>query len=135
MFFIMESTLRHVAKTYTDQTGESNPNWKDEPGYFGGHHRVYRSRGKANHCENGEHDGPFEWENLTGNHSDPNDYKSLCIPCHRAMDAGRADRFTCKNDHELTEDNMYVYDRADGSINRMCKRCQKDRSKRNRQNG
>lgn len=71
-----------------DQKVPSNSSWKGETaGYQAMHLRVRTVRGKPNACEKcGTKVGRFEWANLTGKYSDPNDYKSLCISCHRKMD-------------------------------------------------
>jgi hypothetical protein len=65
--------------------------WKGEKaGYSGFHRRVYRARGKADHCECCGKTDPgirYEWANLTGNLGDPADYEAMCVPCHRAYDA------------------------------------------------
>lgn len=36
----------------------------------------------------------------------------------------------CKQGHPLTPDNLYQYTRKDGRLNRMCKTCQKARSRK-----
>lgn len=52
------------------------------------HHWVRQVRGRPQHCEDCGTTEPrrYEWANLTGNYTDPNDYKRLCKPCHARMD-------------------------------------------------
>jgi hypothetical protein len=79
-----------------NQTGERNAVWRgDAAGYKALHLRVATARGKPQLCvECGKSDAAtrYEWANLTGNYADTNDYKRLCIPCHRIFDAGRRAR-------------------------------------------
>ena len=64
------------------------------------HKRVYKIKGKANHCErcDGSKAKRFEWANLTGHYEDINDYIQLCCSCHRKMDfEGKSYSFIKKN--------------------------------------
>lgn len=62
--------------------------YKAKPGYSAGHKRVVKARGKASNCVacGAEDDRAYHWANLTGNYGDPEDYQSMCVPCHHAMD-------------------------------------------------
>jgi hypothetical protein len=71
--------------------GKANPLWKGS--YASGkakHVRVYRLRGKADHCIWGCHDDfRYEWANLMGNYDDPYDFAPMCVTCHRRYDTSR----------------------------------------------
>lgn len=73
------------------QTGEKNASWRgDDATYAALHSRVRAARGAPAGCEAcGETDGRFEWANQTGNYASVADYKSMCVKCHKAFDAGR----------------------------------------------
>lgn len=81
-----------VARTAAkrDQSGEKNTNWKGEDvGYVGSHIRKRKLHGHPKKCEVcGTNDikKSYEWANLTGNFSDPNDYKRMCRSCHSKYD-------------------------------------------------
>lgn len=69
--------------------GGNNGRWKlNGVSYWGGHNRVYAARGKATKCEVCGMKGKkkYEWASLTGNYSDPNDYKQMCVSCHHKHD-------------------------------------------------
>lgn len=72
-------------------SGDKHYAWKgSEAGYQALHLRVQRQRGKPSLCEFcGTTSGQFEWANQTGSYADVNDYKRLCVPCHRIFDAER----------------------------------------------
>lgn len=76
-----------------DPTGENNGMWRgNDARYQALHLRVAARRGKPSHCERcGTTDShaKYEWANLTGNYADVDDYKRMCIPCHRNFDAAR----------------------------------------------
>ena len=74
-----------------DQSGPANHQWQgDRADYYAMHLRVVRRRGAPSLCEEcGATDGRFEWANQTGNYADPDDYRRMCVPCHRAFDAAR----------------------------------------------
>jgi hypothetical protein len=74
------------------KTGANNPLWKGAgAGYVSKHARVYRLRGKADHCERcGSKGGSkYEWANLTGDYGDIHDYEQMCPRCHRRYDNAR----------------------------------------------
>lgn len=56
--------------------------------YAGFHKRVYRQKGKANHCEkcDGSKAKKFEWANVSGHYEKIEDYIQLCVSCHKKMD-------------------------------------------------
>ena len=73
------------------RVGEQGFRWRgDDAGYVSMHKRVYRLRGKADHCTKCGISDPavrYQWANLTGNFNDPDDYASMCPKCHRQYDA------------------------------------------------
>jgi hypothetical protein len=80
------------------RTGTDNPSWR--PKRFSGtlreykrfHKRVYSKYGKASKCIHCEGSGLiYEWANVTGNFSNPDDYIELCTMCHNRFDR-RTDR-------------------------------------------
>lgn len=94
----VQSALRHAGvqprrAIKRDQWGDRNSNWRgDAVGYKGAHYRVRRVRGAPRQCEHCGAQPPqakMEWASISRRYHDPFDYKSLCIPCHRAWDAER----------------------------------------------
>lgn len=74
--------------------GPAHHSWKgDEASYTALHNRVYRARGKADHCERCGADDPaekYEWAMIHGTDgTNVNDYISLCASCHRTYDIGK----------------------------------------------
>lgn len=75
--------------------GAAHHSWKGAEGsYTALHNRVYRARGKADHCERCGKDDPgvrYEYAQVHG--TDGTDvhahYIPMCQPCHRAYDLGR----------------------------------------------
>ena len=89
---ILERYLPERRRTIKrDQSGPKNHSWKGEAaGYKALHLRVEAARGKPKTCAFCQRtSGRFEWANMTGNYGDVWDYIRLCVPCHRAYDAGR----------------------------------------------
>lgn len=74
-----------------NQRGDNNASWAgDGATYQALHRRVEIARGKPGVCEEcGDTEGRMEWANLTGNYADVNDYKRMCVSCHRKLDAKR----------------------------------------------
>ena len=74
-----------------DQRGELNHMWKGEDaGYKALHLRVRTERGKPEFCEACNSTTlRTEWANISGDYADTNDYLSLCLKCHRLLDAAR----------------------------------------------
>lgn len=69
--------------------GTDNPFWKgDSVSYVQFHRRVRTARGKPKECEWCGSKEWLEWANMTGSLADPNDYRSLCVKCHRNFDRG-----------------------------------------------
>jgi hypothetical protein len=59
------------------------------------HARVRQLRGAPSRCEQCDTTDAskrYEWANLTGNYADPDDYRRLCVSCHRRYDHGRLGR-------------------------------------------
>lgn len=75
-----------------NQKGDKNNNWKaGYATYSALHIRVEIERGKPNKCEDcgTKKSKKFEWANINGNYNDVQDYKRLCICCHKAFDNRR----------------------------------------------
>lgn len=66
--------------------GDKNNLWKgDNAKYTAKHMWIYYHYGKANKCENCGIEGlKYEWHNINKEYKrDINDWKMLCIPCHK----------------------------------------------------
>lgn len=74
-----------------NQYGANNSSWKGgEATYSAFHARVIAVRGKPSLCEFcGATSGRFEWSNQTGAYQNVEDYKRLCVSCHKRFDAAR----------------------------------------------
>lgn len=74
--------------------GEESPNWLgDGAGYSALHMWIRKVRGTPRRCEEcGTIKAKqYEWANLSGEYRrDPNDWKRMCVLCHRRMDRARA---------------------------------------------
>lgn len=92
------------------RTGEAHPAWKgDEAGYHPKHARVYRVRGKADHCSVCGRDDDaitYHWANLTGNYDDIWDFAPMCPACHGAYDAPLKPRGSAVPIAKLTEERV-----------------------------
>lgn len=114
--------------------GSNNPGWKgDDASYMASHGRVYRSRGTADFCVFGDHEGPYEWANLMGDYPDIADYASMCTHCHRRYDGSIAKCFDtiCPRGHSFEKNGYYSKIKETGEV-RQCKQCAKDRAKAQR---
>ena len=104
---------------------ENSCHWiGDKVGYRGIHQWISRNFGKANKCENKKcnFNNPhhFEWANISGEYKrERNDWEMLCPSCHRKKDYGDY----CKNGHPLFGENVYIQNRNNGSIRRVCRIC------------
>lgn len=86
--------VRHSLPTRTaakrDQRGSKNHMWKgNDASYAAFHYRQKNMFGKARHCEicgKDDDGGHYDWANLTGQYSDPSDYKQMCRSCHWKYD-------------------------------------------------
>jgi hypothetical protein len=73
--------------------GAQNANWAGDSATYGGNHRrVYRTRGKADRCEQRARSGctstHYQWAHIHGTDpGDPHNYMSLCVICHREYDS------------------------------------------------
>ena len=119
----------------TGLTGDKSGSWKGKQATYGGfHERVNSARGKPKRCEDcGRTDYKrYEWANLTGNYWDVNDYKRMCVRCHRRMDGNWQSKKThCKNGHEFSEKNTRVWkDNKLGRYRRTCRACHNEREKK-----
>jgi hypothetical protein len=70
--------------------GTDHHAWKaGDASYSAMHNRVYRTRGKADHCSKCGLSDPavtYQWASLTGKLDDPYDYAQMCPKCHRQYD-------------------------------------------------
>lgn len=97
------------------KSGSDNLQWKGvKAGYKAFHLRVEAARGKPKKCEDcGTTSAKrFEWASVSGNYSDVNDYKRLCVSCHRRFD--RHPGFTTIN-----------HRRANTTEKRLCEWCRR----------
>lgn len=65
-------------------------NWRgDECSYDSLHQWVKRHKGKPSRCDKcGTTERRIEWANISGDYRrDLNDWRPLCVPCHRRSDA------------------------------------------------
>lgn len=79
----------------------------ESAGYSGFHRRVYRARGKADHCAKCGSSDPtrlHQWANLTGDYGNPDDYAPMCVPCHRDYDSMCRARGSAHHSARLTEE-------------------------------
>ena len=74
--------------TKEQMTGKKNPRWKgDDVGYSGLHAWVLRILGKPIRCENCPSKKNLQWANISKKYKrDINDWKQLCVVCHRRFD-------------------------------------------------
>jgi len=100
--------------------GEQSRRWKGEKAtYFAKHMWILKHYGKASFCENdSSHTSwKFQWANISKQyHRNINDYKQLCISCHRLFDR----RMYCVNGHAYTESNTH-YTKKGSHVCRKCK--------------
>jgi hypothetical protein len=97
----------------TKRTGTAHWNWVgDAAGYQAQHQRLWKARGRADHCAWGCESSLYDWANLTGDYGDPWDYASMCRSCHvryddarRSMEPGFTRRPQGKQPH-LTADQV-----------------------------
>jgi len=77
-------------KRMSGRTGEKSNKWVGDKARYGAvHARVYRKRGNPKECEVCGLKDPnrvYHWANLTGHYHNVNDYKRMCVPCHRRYD-------------------------------------------------
>jgi len=73
-----------------NQFGNKNSNWKgDKAGYSWHHQKKRKLHGQPKKCEicgTTDTNKDYEWANLTGKFSDPDDYKRMCKSCHSKYD-------------------------------------------------
>lgn len=76
-----------------NQFGKNNDSWKgNKAGYAALHYRVYTIYGnpkKCDVCNLKDKNRKYHWANLTGKFEDIDDYKRMCISCHRKYDNKR----------------------------------------------
>lgn len=89
-------------------TGEGNYQWKgDNAGYIAKHRWIKKWYGEPKLCEScGIKNKKYNWANISGKYKrDINDWKQLCISCHRKYDNhGEKSRITWhkNNDNNLS---------------------------------
>lgn len=82
--------------------GAANSNWRGEKALYNAlHRRLHVTLGQPKRCEQCGATDPnrsYDWANISGNYSDPRDYKRLCRSCHckldRIMARNQLGRFT-----------------------------------------
>jgi predicted transcriptional regulator len=76
-----------------NQRGANNSVWNPSTAnYKTLHSRVSAARGRPKRCEECGTADParmYHWANLTGDYVNVNDYRRMCVPCHRAYDDSR----------------------------------------------
>lgn len=89
--------------------GEKSKAWKgDNVGYGGLHGWIRSQKGKPTFCENDStHKSKrYEWSSISRKYTrDLNDYRSLCLKCHRKYDACNKDFIRVKNIIKINEVN------------------------------
>lgn len=71
--------------------GEACPQWSKNPTYMILHNRLRNIKGTPNKCETCGDTSPnqrYEWASMNKKYDDFNDYKRLCVLCHRRLDKG-----------------------------------------------
>jgi len=81
---------RYIARRATFCSNSCKAFKGDAAKYSACHARVYRARGAAVSCVWGCESNKYEWANLTGDLTNPDDYAAMCHSCHSRFDAGRA---------------------------------------------
>lgn len=85
---IISKTTREKISKGTSK--EKNHNWLGKKAkYSAFHERVRKWLGKAKRCDVcGKHkrNKNYQWANLTGDYNNTNDYKQMCVSCHRKYD-------------------------------------------------
>jgi hypothetical protein len=58
--------------------------------YVRAHEIVRKVRGRATECINGcTGRSMYHWANISGDYWNPDDYQSMCVPCHDKFDRNR----------------------------------------------
>lgn len=98
----------YPADNYPYQRGPDHPDWKGTAAsYSAMHKRIYRARGKADHCireSMGGCAGRFEWANISGDYNDIWDYMQLCRAHHDEYDGVQEKRRGERSRAKLTDD-------------------------------
>lgn len=83
-----------MRKRFKDET--KHPRWKgDDVGYFGLHDWIEKHYGRPKECEVCGLNDPkrkYHWANLTNYKRDRNDFKRMCVSCHRKYDYRRKNK-------------------------------------------
>lgn len=107
--------------------GEKSSNWKGENAkYVAKHMWIQKRYGKATYCDNdiSHQSRHYEWANISGKYlRDRNDYRQLCISCHRQMDAFRRSGGKCSKGHPHIPENRDY----ENGISKRCKICRRTR--------
>ena len=129
--FLMRVGAKGFCSVRCAQSGESNSIWKGSgAGYMAAHGRVYRSRGRADHCLFGDHPGPYDWANLMGDYPDTADYAQMCRSCHAFFDGAvrKCLPSRCKRDHLIDGRGTVYSGIRNGKEVRQCRQCALDRA-------
>lgn len=92
----MKEIRRKTGMAILHHKGESHYAWKgDKVGYRALHSWIERKLGKPNFCEdcrNGKlNSRRYNWANISGKYlRNINDWRRLCVKCHKAFDKKRA---------------------------------------------
>lgn len=90
---IKRFNIQRKTPGHRNTSGISNPCWKGtRAGYHAFHKRVQAIRGRPSLCEQCGKSDPsmaYQWANLTGRYHDIEDYKRMCVSCHRKYDQRR----------------------------------------------
>jgi transposase-like protein len=82
-------TRQHEEQPMPTPKGAEHYAWLGaDAGYKAVHARLHRTRGSADHCENGcVSSRRYEWAHIHGTDpGDPQNYRPLCKPCHQKYD-------------------------------------------------
>ena len=73
--------------------GKNHPNWKgNNASYSAFHQRLHKIKGLPKKCEIcglNNKNRMYHWANLTGKFENIDDYKRMCVSCHRKFDFSR----------------------------------------------
>lgn len=97
---------------YERKYGKENPNWKgDNICYSRLHHWIKRELGEPQFCVDcGTTTAKrFEWANISGKYKrDINDFKRLCVKCHRKFDRHFYPRGEENSESKLKEKDVII---------------------------